>query len=225
MTPQHLASMIDVSAVRADSAEQDVRAAAACAKAHSCAAAFALPAFTQDLIGMLRGTPVIVGGVVGFPGGGETTTMKAAQARELVALGCGEIDMVQNIGKLLSGRLAEVEADIAAVRQAAGDVPLKVILECPLLSPDQISAAAETAARAGAAWVKTGTGWVSPGTTLEHVRLIQRAVGGAARIKAAGGVRDLDTLLEMHRLGAERFGVGHKTAEAIFNALRLRQQS
>ncbi|MCL1919898.1 MAG: deoxyribose-phosphate aldolase [Kiritimatiellaeota bacterium] len=222
MTSQQLASMIDVSAVRADSAERDVRAAAECAMAHSCAAAFALPAFTPELIEMLRGTSVVAGGVVGFPGGGETTAMKVAQAKELAALGCGEIDMVQNIGKLLSARFGEVEADIAAVKQAIGDVPLKVILECAYLSPGLIAAASGIAVRAGASWVKTGTGWASPGTTAEQIRLIKQTVGDTAKIKAAGGVRDLDTLLEMHRLGAERFGIGYKTATEIFTALQQR---
>jgi len=214
--------MIDLSAVRADSGWDDVQSVAAVARDYSCVAAFALPSFTRELAELLRGTPVIVGGTVGFPSGGETTAMKVAQAQELLGLGCGEIDMVQNIGKLLSGRFEQVEADIAAVKQAIGAVPLKVILECAYLSPDQIVRASEAAVRAGASWVKTGTGWASPGTTAEQVRLIKQTVGNAARVKAAGGVRDLDTLLEMHRLGAERFGIGYKTAKAIFSEFSCR---
>ncbi|MCL2103480.1 MAG: deoxyribose-phosphate aldolase [Kiritimatiellaeota bacterium] len=224
MDLHQLVAMIDLSAVRADSGWDDVQSVAALAREYSCAAAFALPAFTRELVGLLHGTSVVAGGTVGFPSGGETTAMKVAQAKELLALGCGEIDMVQNIGALLSGRLGQVEADIAAVKQAVAPVPLKVILECAYLPPDLIAAASEIAVRAGASWVKTGTGWASLGTTVEHVRLIKQTVGNAARVKAAGGVRDLDTLLEMNRLGAERFGIGHKTARAIFSECQRRQR-
>ena len=222
MTLHQLASMIDVSAVRADSSENDVRAVAELAKEYSCAAAFALPAFTQELIEMLRGTPVIVGGTVGFPSGGETIAMKIAQAKELVDLGCGEIDMVQNIGKLLSGHFEQVEAEIVAVKRAIGTIPLKVILECSHLTLELIVTASTIAVRAGASWVKTGTGWASPGTTTEHIRLIKQTVGETAKIKAAGGIRDFDTLIEMHRLGAERFGIGYKTAKDIFKVFLQR---
>ena len=225
MTLHQLASMIDLSAVRADSDWNDVRSVAELAAQCSCVAVFALPAFTGELLELLHGTPVIVGGAVGFPSGGETTTIKVAQAGELIDLGCGEIDMVQNIGKLLSGKFAEVESDIAAVKQAIGSVPLKVILECSYLSPEQIVTASEIAVRAGASWIKTGTGWASSGTTVEQVRLIKQTVGNTAKIKAAGGVRDLDTLLEMHRLGVERFGIGYKTAQEIFNELQIRQRA
>jgi deoxyribose-phosphate aldolase len=222
MTLQELASMMDISAVRANSDWNDVRSVAELAREYSRVAVFALPAFTRELSGLLRGTPIIIGGTVGFPGGGETTTMKVAQAKELIDLGCGEIDMVQNIGKLLSDQFEQVETDIAAVKQAIGTVPLKVILECAYLSTDQIVTASKIAVRAGASWVKTGTGWASPGTTTEQIRLIKQTVGDKARVKAAGGVRDLDTLLEMHRLGAERFGIGYKTAKEIFNDFRQR---
>jgi deoxyribose-phosphate aldolase len=217
--------MMDVSAVRADSSVNDVRAVAELAKEYSCVAAFALPAFTQELIELLRDTPVIVGGAVGFPSGGETTATKVAQAKELIDFGCGEIDMVQNIGKLLSGWFDQVEADIAAVKQAIGAVPLKVILECSYLSPDLIVMASNIAVRAGASWVKTGTGWASPGTTTDHVRLIKQTIDDTANIKAAGGVRDLDTLLEMHQLGAKRFGIGHQTAKDIFGEFQQRSKS
>ncbi len=215
--------MIDLSAVRAESDWNDVQSVARLAREYSCVAAFSLPGFTKELIELLQGSQTLVGGAVGFPGGGETTASKVAQAKELVAFGCREIDMVQNIGKFLSGRYHEVEDDIRAVRQSIGVVPLKVILECTYLTPDQIARASELAVRAGATWIKTGTGWTSTGTTLEQVRIIKQTVGHDAKVKAAGGVRDLDTLLEMHRLGAERFGIGYKTAKAIFEQLAHKQ--
>lgn len=214
---ERLAQMIDVSAVRADSDLRDVRNVAKLATERCCIAAFSLPSFCETLVELLSHFPdVRVGGVVGFPGGGETTAMKSAQARELIALGCSEIDMVINIGKMLSGDLRYVENDVASVKQTVGDIPLKVILECHYFDMDQIREAAECCVRAGADWVKTGTGWAATPTTLEQVRLLKQTVGDDARVKAAGGVRNLDTLLAMHQLGAERFGIGYKTASAIF---------
>ena len=226
MTVDVLASMIDLSAVRADSDWNDVQSVARLARQRCCVAAFSLPGFTAALRDLLAGAPTTkIGGAVGFPGGGETTSMKVFQAKELLGLGCSEIDMVMNIGKMLSGSHDDVESDITAVKQAIGDVPLKVILECNYLSDDQICRAAEIAVRAGADWVKTGTGWAAGGTTVKQVLLLRESIGGAARIKAAGGVHDLDTLLELHRLGAERFGIGYKKARAIFEDAEKRNGS
>ncbi len=216
-----LASMIDVSAVRTDSDRDDLCATARIAREFRCIAAFSLPGFTSELAELLRGSPVKLGGVVGFPGGGETTSMKVSQVTELVGLGCAEIDMVMNIGKMLSARYVDVEADIRTVREVCGPVPLKVIIESAYLTLDQVAQASELAVRAGAAWVKSGTGWTPSGTTFEQIRVMKKTVGDSAKVKAAGGVRDLATLLEMHRLGAERFGIGHKTVVSIFKELEM----
>lgn len=215
MNKQFLASMIDVSAVRGESALADVQKTAAVARQYHCAAAFALPAFTEQLRELLDGSDVLTGGVTGFPSGGDTTAAKAFQAKELVKLGCGEIDMVMNVGKMLSALTQEVEDDIKAVKEAIGSIPLKVILECHYLSDDQIKSASEAAVRAGASWVKTGTGWAAGATALRQVQLMKQTVGNAAKVKAAGGIRDLETLLQLYEAGAERFGIGSKTVENI----------
>ncbi|MGL4943312.1 MAG: deoxyribose-phosphate aldolase [Thermoguttaceae bacterium] len=217
-----ISSLLDVSAVQATSCQRDVECVADVARRFGCVAAFALPSFTPLLIELLRGTSVRVGGAVGFPSGGETTEMKVAQARELCQLGCTEIDMVMNIGRMLSGDTDFVYNDIAAVRKTLGAVPLKVILECTHLSDDKIVRAAEIAADAGATWVKTGTGWTTSPTTRHQVELLQQAVGNRCQIKAAGGVRDLDTLLDLYNAGARRFGIGYKTAETILNDAKHR---
>jgi deoxyribose-phosphate aldolase len=216
MSLQQLAAMIDVSAVRADSNWNDVQNTATIARQWHCVAAFALPAFTQELIDLLNEvTDTAVGGVVGFPSGAETTATKIVQAKELTQLGCAEIDMVMNIGQFLSEQLVKVETDIHSVKQTIGSTPLKVILECNYLSRDQIKTASEIAVRAGADWVKTGTGWVQGGTTVEQIQLIKQTVGNAARVKAAGGVSSLDILLKLHNAGAERFGIGYKKSGEI----------
>ncbi len=215
MTASEIAQMIDVSAVRADSALEEVAAAAAVARRYGCAAVFALPAHTPFLLERLAGSGVIVGGVSGFPGGGETTSVKAAAAAELVAMGCGEIDMVNNLAWLKAGRKDLYAADVRAVIDAAAGRPVKVILECHWLSADEIVRACGWCVEAGVAWVKTGTGWAPTGATAENVALMKRAVGERCGVKAAGGVRDLATLLELYGAGARRFGIGVRTAEAI----------
>jgi deoxyribose-phosphate aldolase len=157
-----------------------------------------------------------LGGAVGFPGGGETTNMKTAQARELIGYGCNEIDMVINVGFIKSGLYEKARDDIRAVKQAIETIPLKVILECHYLSEDEICRASELAVEAGADWVKTSTGWAPTGATLENISLIKKTIGNSAKVKAAGGVKDLSTLLRMADLGAERFGIGSRTVVAIF---------
>jgi deoxyribose-phosphate aldolase len=208
--------MIDLSAVQAENSEADVRLVAEHAKKYQVIAVFALPSFTPLLGELVAGEPAIaLGGVIGFPSGGETTALKAAQAREMVQFGCRELDMVMNIGRMCSRQYGYVRDDIRAVISAGGGVPVKVILECHHLTEDLIRRACELSVEAGAAFVKTGTGWASSGATLERVALMKSVVGASAKVKAAGGVRDLKTLVEMVRRGAERFGIGLASAAKI----------
>lgn len=222
MNVQKIASMMDLSAVRANSTRQDVERVAQTAKKYGCIAVFSLPCFTpflRDRLKEIDGPPVLLGGTVGFPSGGDSTSSKVAQTREAVDWGCDEVDMVINVGYLLSGMDEEVEADIRAVKEAAGFLPLKVILECHYLTSEQIVHGTEIVIRAGADWVKTGTGWAVTGATQENIGLIKSLVGSFPKVKAAGGVRDLTTLLSLHELGAQRFGIGYTAAESIFAEL------
>jgi len=217
-----IAQRIDVSAVRANSTEDEVRQTLQVAEEYGCLAVFSLPCFTPVLSDLITEIPFdeyrpVLGGTVGFPCGGELTGMKTAQARELLNYDCGELDMVINIGFMKSGWYAKTRDDIRAVKQAVGSVPLKVILECHYLSDDEICRAAELAVEAGADWVKTSTGWAPTGATFENIALIKKTVGNSARVKASGGVRDVQTLLKMVDLGVERFGIGCRTVVAIFD--------
>lgn len=218
MTPKEIAAMIDVSAVRADSTLEDVRTSAAMAVRCGCICVFALPAHTPFLIELLADSPTFAGGVVGFPGGAETTAIKAATAAELVRMGCAEIDMVNNIAWLKAGNREAYVDDVRSVVSASEGRPVKVILECHWLSAEEIVRACEWCVAAGTAWVKTGTGWAPTGATLENVALMKRTVGERCQVKAAGGVRDLETLLALHERGARRFGIGVRTAQAILEA-------
>ena len=219
-----IAQMIDLSAVRADDDEQTIRALVAAACKYHCHLVTVLPSQTLLVKALLRdagqnGSSILVGGNVGFPSGGQSTRIKAAEARELVHMGCGEIDMVINIAWLLSGRDDYVLQDILGVADIAKEIVpgtlVKVILECHHLTGDQIRRGCDLCIEAGADFVKTGTGWAPTGATLENIALIKAHVGNTIAIKASGGIRDKRTLLEMHHLGAVRFGIGLKWINGI----------
>jgi len=165
---------------------------------------------------LLRGFPNIhVVGNISFPSGSDSTSIKVAQAKEMLATGCDEIDVVMNIGKLRSGELSEVEADVRAVIETVHPLPVKVIIEIMCLTSEEIQIACDICLRTGASFVKTGTGWAERGTTLEDVKLVKSLVGDKARIKASGGIRSLDMLVEMYKTGASRFGVNLKSGIKI----------
>jgi len=212
---------IDLSAVRAESDDRTVHELVEAARQYQVHLVTVLPSQTRLARLLLgEGSGIRLGGNVGFPSGGQTTSIKAAEARELVEIGCDELDMVIDLAGLLSDRLEDVREDIAAVVESAKGRPLKVILECHYLDEVQICQACNLAIDAGAAFVKTGTGWAPTGATLANVALIKAHVGNRIGIKAAGGIRDLGTLLQMRRLGASRFGLSLRSGRPILEALR-----
>jgi deoxyribose-phosphate aldolase len=133
----------------------------------------------------------------------------------MVAAGCNEIDMVMNIGKLVSGDLSEVKADVKAVADVVLPRTMKVIIEYSVLTYEEAKQACEICVDCGVTFVKTGTGWIGRGTTVEDVRFIKSVVGDRARIKASGGIRDLAMLVEMYKEGASRFGVNLRSGISI----------
>ncbi|WP_245631576.1 deoxyribose-phosphate aldolase [Curtobacterium ammoniigenes] len=164
------------------------------------------PCDVAHAVARLTGTGVRVGTVIGFPHGTTTTTTKTAEAIQALADGAFELDMVQNIGAATSGDWQMVEGDVRAVVDVAGAVPVKVILETSYLTDDQIVAASRAAVAGGASFVKTSTGFGGGGATAAHIALMRATVGEAVGVKASGGVRGLDTLIEMVRAGANRIG-------------------
>jgi deoxyribose-phosphate aldolase len=149
------------------------------------------------------GTPVCA--VVGFPLGATLSDVKAAEAEQAVRDGASEIDMVLAIGALRSREYREVGDDIRRVVAAAG-VPVKVILETALLTREQKIEACTLAKAAGAAFVKTSTGFGPSGATVDDVRLMRQVVGDDVSVKASGGVRDAETAQAMLEAGADRIG-------------------
>lgn len=172
-----------------------------------CVSPFLVPVAAQRL----ALTPTRVCSVVGFPLGYANTESKAEEAAHLVVLGCVEADMVINIGALLEGEDGFVVDDIAAVvdsvRHASGGTALvKVILETGHLAPADIERGCRLAVQAGADFVKTSTGFGPRGASVADVELMRATVGPEIGVKAAGGIRDLETALAMLAAGATRLG-------------------
>ncbi|MHB1340426.1 MAG: deoxyribose-phosphate aldolase [Coriobacteriia bacterium] len=172
-----------------------------------CVSPFLVPLTSQILAG--RSTRVC--SVVGFPLGYVLTETKADEASQLLGLGCHEIDMVMNIAAFLEGETTFVKDDIAAVvatvaEETRGAGLVKVILETGYLTPQQVAEASRIALDAGADYVKTSTGFGPRGASVEDVTAMRAAVGDRAGVKAAGGIRDLDTALAMLDAGASRIG-------------------
>lgn len=217
-----LPRMIDLSCVKTNSSFAEMHKMVELARKHNFICCFSMPYYTKWLIDQVKDLPqTIVGGAVGFPHGNELTELKVMGAKLQKEMGCGEIDMVQNVTALTHGDFDVVGADIRAVKDAIGDTPLKVILEVSYLTDYEICKGAEIAVANGASFVKTGTGWGNKPTTVEHIHLIRNAIGTSAQIKAAGGVRDLNTALEMIDAGCTRFGIGINSAIHILREAGL----
>jgi deoxyribose-phosphate aldolase len=166
------------------------------------------PTFVPLCVGMLRDTPVAVCTVIGFPLGATTTKAKVFEAAQAAAAGARELDMVISVGRLKAGEYREVAEDISAVVEAghAAGALVKVIIETALLSDEEKVAACMLAARAGADFVKTSTGFSGGGATAADIALMRRVVGPGLGVKASGGVRTLADAQAMVDAGADRIG-------------------
>jgi deoxyribose-phosphate aldolase len=216
LTVNDVAKMIDLSCVRTISSKMDIEEMVTAARKYNFGQVSVMQCFIPYTKHLLKDEPQIhVVGNVSFPSGSDTTSLKVFQAKEMMAAGCDEIDMVMNIGKLRSGEINEVETDVRAVIETVSLLPVKVIIEIMYLTPTEVEQACGICLRAGATFVKTGTGWAERGTTVEDVRLVKSFVGDRIKIKASGGIRSLDTLVAMYKAGARRFGVNLKNGIKI----------
>ena len=181
------------------------------------------PVWVSRAAGILRGTGIKVGSVVGFPFGATHTSAKRAEAAASLRAGAEELDMVMNIGALRSGNLEGVWSDLQGVVDIAHDSGciLKVILENAYLSDEQKVAACRMAKQAGADYVKTSTGFGPSGSTEADVRLMRQTVGPLMGVKAAGGIRSLGEALKMLQAGADRLGTSASAAILAEAARRI----
>lgn len=204
-----LATHIDHTILRPDAGRVDIERACQIARELGCAAVCVNPIHVALASRLLDGSPVRVVAVVGFPFGATYTAVKVLESELAVRDGADEIDMVLAIGQLKDDQLEFVESDIAAVVRAAAGRPVKVILECGLLTDSQKRHGAEIAARAGAVFVKTSTGFLGSGATLHDVTLLNEAVGSRLSIKATGGIRFFEDAVALLEAGASRLGASH----------------
>lgn len=217
-----IAKTIDHAVLKPDATVAQVAEACALANEYGVATVCVRPCDVQQAAKLLKGSPVKVSAVIGFPHGSNDTSTKIAEALRAIDDGASELDMVINIGRLLSGDIAYVEQDIAAVVMAARrkGVHVKIIIETCYLDGDQIAAACSACVHAQAEFVKTSTGFGPQGASSDVVRQISSFVGTSAKVKASGGIRTLEQTLSMLDAGASRIGTA-STKDIIDSARKL----
>jgi deoxyribose-phosphate aldolase len=206
--PSGVASMIDHTLLKPDATRQQVEELCREAAQFKFATVCVNPTWVATCARLLQGSGVLVCSVVGFPLGATTADVKGYETQRAIFDGAREIDTVINIGALKSGDLRTVEKDIEAVVapcRACGALS-KVIIEAALLTDDEKVTACTLAKAAGADYVKTSTGFGPGGATAADVALMRRVVGAEMGVKAAGGVRDLESVKAMIAAGATRVG-------------------
>ena len=205
-SPLALASLIDHTLLRPEATLEDIRRLCQEAKHYGFHAVCVNPVYVASAREWLEGSGVRVAAVVGFPLGANTTPVKVVEAMEAVQNGAQELEVVLPVGLLRSRRLDLVRVDLKNVIALTPQAVHKVILETGLLSPEEVALACRMAVEAGAQFVKTSTGFGPAGATVEDVRRIREAVGDRVRIKAAGGIRNLEDLMALVEAGADRIG-------------------
>ncbi len=223
LTYRDVAKTIDHSLLRPELDDAFVEDGCRLAAEYDVASVCVRPADVARAVAILAGTDVAVGTTVGFPHGNHVTETKVFEARRALADGATELDMVIQIGALKSGRDADVQADIAAVVEvghAAGAI-VKVIFENAYLTDDEKVRACRLTEAAGGDFVKTSTGFAPSGATHEDLALMRRSVSAHIQVKAAGGVRTLDALLEVMALGVTR--VGATATKTMLDEFRARK--
>jgi deoxyribose-phosphate aldolase len=223
LTERDIAKTIDHSLLRPELDDAFIEAGCRLAAEYDVASVCVRPADVRRASELLAGTDVAVGTVIGFPHGNHLTATKVFEAERALADGATELDMVLQIGALRSGRDADVGADIAAiveVAHAAGAI-VKVIFENAYLTDDEKIRACRLTEAAGADFVKTSTGFAPSGATHDDLRLMRANTSPHVAVKAAGGVRTLDALLEVMALGVSR--IGATATKAIIDDFRARK--
>lgn len=207
-----IAAMIDHTLLKSNATETEVAKLCEEAKKYRFASVCINPSWVGLSANLLRGSTVKVCTVVGFPLGATSTTAKAVEARDAIAAGADEVDMVMNVGAMKSGNTAAVFDDIRALREATRGRILKVILETAFLTREEKIKACELAKAAGADFVKTSTGFGPGGATVEDIQLMRQTVGPLLGVKASGGVRTREDALKMVQAGATRIGASASVA-------------
>jgi len=223
VTERDLAKTIDHSLLKPELDDSFIEEGCRLAAEYDVASVCVRPTDVKRAKAILDGTDVAVGTVVGFPHGSSTTAAKVFEAKDAIANGATELDMVISVGALRSGRDQDVRDDIAAVVRVAHEAGaiVKVILENAYLTDGEIERGSRLAEAAGADFVKTSTGYAPTGATHADLALMRRVTSPHVQIKAAGGVRTLDDLLAVMNLGVTR--IGATQTKAMLDDYRLRR--
>lgn len=214
-----LAKMIDHSLLQPTLTTADLEAGCRLALAYDVASVCILPYYLKRCAELLRGSTVQASTTIGFPHGGHATSTKVAEARQAIADGGQELDMVVNISRVLSGSWDDVRKDIGDIIQVAHEAgaKVKVIFENCYLRDEHKIRLCQICGELNADWVKTSTGYGTGGATLDDLALMRKHSPPHVQVKAAGGVRDLDTLLKVRELGVTRCGAS-RTKEMLDEA-------
>lgn len=203
-----IAKLIDHSLLNPTLAQRDLEAGIQLALAYDVASVCIMPYYLKRCAALLSGSTVKASTTIGFPHGGHATAVKRAEAERALADGCQELDMVVNISQVLSGKWDYVRQDIASVVEVVHEAgqKVKVIFENCYLDEEQKLKLCLICGQLSVDWVKTSTGYGTGGATLEDLKLMVENTPDRVQVKAAGGVRDLDKLLEVRALGVTRVG-------------------
>jgi len=216
-----VATMIDHSLLHPTLTSADLEAGCRLARVYEVASVCIMPFALKRCAELLAGSTVKASTTIGFPHGANTTAIKLAETLRALEDGGEELDMVVNISQVLSGNWDSVRADIRAVTDAthAAGQKVKVIFENCYLNDTQKIRLCEICGELAVDWVKTSTGYGSGGATMEDLALMRKHSPANLQVKAAGGVRDLDTLLKIRDLGVTRCGAS-RTQEILDEANR-----
>ena len=213
-TYEDIAKMIDHSLLNPTLTASDLESGCRLALNNDVASVCILPYYLRRCAELLKGSRVKASTTIGFPHGGNTTPVKVAEARQALADGGQELDMVVNISAVLSGNWDYVRDDIRAViavTHAAGQ-KVKVIFENCYLNQEQKIRLCEICSQLSADWVKTSTGYGTGGATIEDLILMRKHTAARVQVKSAGGIRDLDALLAVRAVGVSRSGATRTAA-------------
>ena len=209
---ENISKMIDHTLLKASATQADIKRICSEAKQYGFASVCVNSCYAKLVTSQLKGTGVKTCCVVGFPLGAMSTAAKAQEARCAVEDGASEIDMVINVGALKEGNDFYVEEDISAVVEAAKPAIVKVIIETCLLTDEEKVRACELSEKAGAAFVKTSTGFSTGGANAHDVALMKKTVGDRLQVKASGGIHTPAEAQELIEAGADRIGASNGVA-------------
>lgn len=220
-TYQDISKMIDHSLLNPTLTVPELEAGCRLAIEYDVASVCILPYYQKRCAEILKGSGVKASTTIGFPHGGHTTAIKLAEARQALADGCQELDMVVNISQVLSGNWDYVRQEIKGVVDVAHGAgqKAKVIFENAYLKDEHKIRLCQICGEVNADWVKTSTGYAPSGATMDDLKLMRKHAPPHVQVKAAGGIRDLDTLLAVRDLGVSRCGAS-RTKEMLDEARR-----